>query len=148
MQLRRQRKKALLRAKREAAAAWESLEAGNHLLAEKQISRAVAAAEYSPPIWTDYARILVRLRRLKDAEKAARNALLLDPGFAEGHAALAEVLAGLGLSIEAYRSQERAVRSQPGIALYRELLARYEAALPADYRDLPRDRLSQGDEEL
>jgi tetratricopeptide (TPR) repeat protein len=137
MQLRRKRRKALLHAKHEAEAAWQSLEDGDLLLADRQITRAVAAAEHSAPMWTDYARILVCLGKLQEAEKAARNALVLDRDYAEAHTGMAEVFASMGHFMEAHRSQARAVRLQPGLFLYRELLAQYEAALPVDEEDFP-----------
>jgi cytochrome c-type biogenesis protein CcmH/NrfG len=122
------------RAHRAIEDAWAAVTAGRIDLAVRILTRAVRQAGEHPDVWTEYGRILAEAGRLRDAEKALRNAILIAPTFADAHAALAEVLARMGLSIEAYRAILAATALRPGTLLFEELEARLSRALPPDFR--------------
>jgi len=126
----RRKRKSHRVAARTADRAWEAVERGDVGLALKEAARAAAKAPESPAAWTDYGRILALADRLSEAERVLRKAVLIAPSYAEAHVHLAGVLARKGLTINAALSMRRAVELRPEVALYRELLARYEALLP------------------
>ena len=132
MQRKHRKRQAHKNADRLAEDAWAAVERGELLFAERCMKRAVGLASDSPKAWTDYARVLTLNGRLKEAEKAARSAILIAPAYDAAYVALAEALSGMGLTIQAYKTMEKAVEIRPQVPIYQKILLEYEHKLPAD----------------
>lgn len=126
----KQQKKALRRAHKLGERAWAAAEAGELYLACKEMRRALGERQDNPVLWNDYALILEMTGEPKEAEKALRNAILIAPGYAEGYANLAALVARGGRAVEAERLQRRAVELAPERPDLREQLELYAAVRP------------------
>lgn len=113
MDPKRKKRKADSRAARYAARAWAAADDGDFNIACKEIQRAVAERENNPVTWHDYGLIHAIAGRMREAEQAFRNAILVAPMYPEAYVQLAALLAGRGRTIQAARYQRRAVELRP-----------------------------------
>ncbi len=142
----KQKVKAGRRARKHQDRAWEAVENDNLDLATKEIRRALGERKDNPQIWLDCGLILGMQGELHEAEKALRDAILIAPTYGEAHAALAEVLARRGRTIQAERMQNRAVELCPGDEEYSRQLELYRSLLPAE-ADVRSEQREQPDDE-
>ncbi len=131
MHARKRKKKAGRRARKHTDNAWDAVEDGNLDLALKELRRALEERQDNPVIWNDYGLILGMAGESREAEKALRNAILIAPAYAEAHANLATLVAGLGRTIQATRLMHRAADLDPRNEQYRQKVETYEALAPA-----------------
>jgi adenylate cyclase len=69
------------------------------------------------------------LRRLDEAEAAARRAIELEPNLSHAHGSLGEMLHFSGRHAEAIRSYERALRLDPEFSVWMHSLGRAQFSL-------------------
>lgn len=130
MQEKRKRAKARKRAERLLAEAWEALEEGNEDLAAKLSRRATDEDEVSAAVWNERGAILLRLRRLPEADRALRRALEIEPRHAEAWGNLADLYAMEGKKEKALHFQRKAVELEPDSRTARRRLEALEAEQP------------------
>ena len=131
---RRKRKKRKL-GRRAASEAWEALEKGDVDAAERYLRSALHGHEDDAVLWNDLGVILWRGGRLREAEGAIENAILIRPEFDEARTNLASLLASRGFWRQALRVEEELLERRPAhrefhekrIAEYRREIARLEA---------------------
>ena len=131
---RRKRKERKL-GRRAASEAWEALEAGDVEGAERYLRSALRGHEDDAILWNDLDVILWRGGRLREAEDALENAILIRPEFDEARTNLASLLASRGFYRQALRVEEELLSRRPlhrefhekRIAEYRREIARLEA---------------------
>jgi hypothetical protein len=96
--------------------AFIALENGEPLLALRIGRRAREAGSMNPRILLDFAELAAVCGERREAEDTLRALLAATPGFAAAHAALAELLWGMGRQRAAVQELERAVELLPGDA--------------------------------
>lgn len=128
--LHRKKRKERALGRKMAERAWELLERRGPREAEAAIRQALASREGDCVLWNDLGLILWRKGDLRDAEKAFRNAILVRPGYEDGMANLAALLAERGFHRQAHKLEVELASFSPRADFHRkraaELLERAE----------------------
>lgn len=104
--LRRTRRKERQLGRKEAAEAWDAAERGDLGHAEVLLEKALRGHEDDPVLWNDLGVISWRRERLREAERAFRNALLVRPEYEDAKRNLAALLEARGFWRQALRLEE------------------------------------------
>jgi Flp pilus assembly protein TadD len=127
--LHRQKRKERHRARRDADRAWDAAErSGASGKAEELIRHAVKARPGDCVLWNDLGLILWRQQKLREAEKALRNALSLRPEYEDAKMNLAALLAERGFYRQALALAEELAAASPRAEFHRKKAAEYRAA--------------------
>ena len=110
----RKKRKQRHRARRLAGEAWEAAERSDWTEAEGLLRQALRANSGDPVLWNDLGIVLWKSGRLRDAEKALENALLVRPGDEEAKMNLASLLAARGFYRQALRLEEEMATDTSG----------------------------------
>jgi Flp pilus assembly protein TadD len=82
-----------------------------------------AAAPVSKEVWLEHSLLAYQQRRYEEAEASARQAVHLDPHYAEAHNNVAAAALALGRYQEAVAAAETALRLKPDFPMARNNLA-------------------------
>jgi hypothetical protein len=128
MNAKKQKEKERRRARKVAEEAWQAVEAGNLVLAEKLIRRASATQADNARLWNDQGLILLLRADERGADRAFRYAIRLARDFAEPYHHLAELRAREDRLDDAVALEADAVRLAPQNVQYAGRLEAYRAA--------------------
>lgn len=133
----RRRRKQIHRARRLDEEAWGAVDREDVAAAEKLIRRAIATRRDNCLLYNDLGLILWRQGRLREAEKAFRDALQLRPDYEDAKMSLAALLADRGFFRQAHRLElELASPGAPRAEYHRKKADEYLAAAEEKSRSL------------
>jgi Flp pilus assembly protein TadD len=118
--LHRKRKKERQLGRKEAGEAWVAAERQDLDEAERFMRRALEGHEDDCVLWNDLGVILWRREKLRESEKAFRNALLIRPEYEDAKMNLAALLSARGFYRQALRLEEELARGAPARREYHE----------------------------
>lgn len=118
--LHRKRRKERQLGRREAGHAWAAADREDFAAAERLVRRALRGHEGDCVIWNDLGVILWRREKLRESEKAFRNAILIRPDYEEAKMNLAALLAARGFYRQALRLEEDLAGCAPARREYHE----------------------------
>jgi hypothetical protein len=127
MNAKKQKEKERRRARKLAEEAWEAVEAGHLVLAEKIIRRATSTQPDNARLWNDQGRILLLRHDQGGADRAFRYAIRLARDFAEPYHHLAALRAGEDRLDDAVALEADAVERAPQNAVYAQQWNEYRA---------------------
>lgn len=117
---RRKRRKERQLVRKDADEAWDAAERGDLERAEVLLGKALRGHEDDPVLWNDVGVISWRRERLREAEKAFRNALLLRPEYEDAKRNLAALLEARGFWRQALRLEEELALASVARRAYHE----------------------------
>src|SRR5437899_849113 len=127
MNARREKEKERRRARKLADEAWQAVEAGHLILAEKLIRRATKMQPDNARLWNDQGLILNLRQDEREADRAFRYAIRLARDYAEPYHQLAALRAKHDQFDDAVALETDALRRAPQHVAYAEQLEAYRA---------------------
>ncbi|HVR75752.1 MAG TPA: tetratricopeptide repeat protein [Planctomycetota bacterium] len=126
--LHKKRRKQRQRGRRMAEDAWNAVERSDLDKAEEILRQAIRGRAGDCVLWNDLGLVLWKLRKLREAEKAFRDALVLRPTYEEAKMNLSSLLASRGFYRQALRLEEEMAASSPRAGFHQKRIEEYRAA--------------------